>query len=195
MVAFWGIRLTFNWLKGWDGMHKQDWRYIKLSNDTGKFYWLVSFLGIHLLPTLVVFAGLLPCWFILSSAEPLNIWDGVVATITIGFVVVEWVADWQLSRFKRENTKDTFINEGLWAFSRHPNYLGEIGFWLGIFLFLLSSKVYSGIWTVIGFLLMVMLFNFISIPMMDKRNLERREGYKEYMKSVPSLFPDLRRRI
>jgi steroid 5-alpha reductase family enzyme len=195
IIALWGIRLTFNWIKSWDGLNKQDWRYTKLANDTGKFYWLVSLFGIHLMPTLVVFAGLLPCWFTFSSTEPLNVWDGLAALFTLSFIGIEWTADSQLRSFRRVKTSGAFLKEGLWSYCRHPNYLGEIGFWLGLSLFLWSSKSYSGIWAIIGFVSMLILFKFISIPMMDKRNLERRVGYKEYIETVPSLLPVIRKRI
>ena len=64
LVSFWGIRLTLNWIRGWPGLKHQDWRYTHISKKTGKLYWPVSFLGIHLMPTLFVFMG---CLFILFS--------------------------------------------------------------------------------------------------------------------------------
>lgn len=195
IIAIWGIRLTYNWVRGWEGLHKQDWRYIKLAEDTGSYYWPVSLFGIHLLPTLVVFAGLLPCWFIFCSAVPFNILDGIATVVTLGFIGIESIADSQLRSFRRVSIAGDFFKKGLWAYCRHPNYLGEIGFWLGIYLFLWSSKSYSGIWTVIGFVSMSILFKFISIPMMDRRNLEKRPGYKEYMETVPPLLPKFRKRI
>ena len=84
------------------------------------------------------------------------------------------------------------MQSGLWAFSRHPNYLGEIGFWGGMFLFAISAsglKQTTGYWTIIGFISMVILFKFISIPLMEKRNIERKPGYLEYIRKVPALLP------
>ncbi|GAJ06174.1 unnamed protein product, partial [marine sediment metagenome] len=63
------------------------------------------------------------------------------------------------------------MSTGLWAYSRHPNYLGEVMFWWGLFLFALAADL-SHWWVFVGPLAMTVLFIFVSIPMMDKRNLE-----------------------
>lgn len=77
---------------------------------------------------------------------------------------------------------------GLWRFSRHPNYLGEITFWWGLFIFGLAAD--SGYWwTVSGPLVITALFLFVSIPIMEKRHLERRPGYEEHKKKVSVLIP------
>lgn len=192
LVSFWAVRLTLNWARGWQGLKHQDWRYTNISNKTGKLYWPVSFLGIHLMPTLFVFMGCLPLWHIFSSAEPINIFDLIAFTITFAAILVEWISDEQMIRFRKNRKPEQFIKNGLWAYSRHPNYLGEIVFWIGIFLFALSSNgvTNSSVYpSSIGLFSMIILFNFISIPMMEKRNLERKPDYSEYVKTVPALFP------
>jgi steroid 5-alpha reductase family enzyme len=100
VVSFWAIRLTLNWAKGWPGLHHEDWRYGKLAEDTGKAYWLVSFLGIHLFPTVLVFLGCVPMYFAMASAEPLGIWDIVAALVAIIATIIEYVSDEQLRAFK-----------------------------------------------------------------------------------------------
>lgn len=192
LVFFWSIRLTANWFRGWQGFGHQDWRYTSIAAKTGKFYWPVSFLGIHFMPTIFVFLGCLPMWYSISDNSPLNIFDAISALLTFSAVLTEWIADEQLIKFRKNNRGETFMKSGLWAFSRHPNYLGEIGFWLGIFLFVISSGTFEntdGYWTVIGFAAMVILFKFISIPLMEKRNIERKPGYKEYIRAIPALLP------
>ncbi len=67
LVLFWSIRLTMNWLRGWQGLRHQDWRYTSIAEKTGKWYWPVSFLGIHFMPTLFVFLGCLPLWYSISA--------------------------------------------------------------------------------------------------------------------------------
>ncbi|HIG39408.1 MAG: DUF1295 domain-containing protein [bacterium] len=57
LILVWGIRLTLNWAYGWQGLKHEDWRYIKLQRQTGIFWWPVSFLGVHLFPTVIVFIG------------------------------------------------------------------------------------------------------------------------------------------
>ena len=194
LVFFWSIRLTVNWWRGWQGMKHQDWRYTSIAEKTGKFYWPVSFLGIHFMPTVFVFLGCLPMWYALSSSEPFNIYDMVAAIFTFSAILIEWIADEQLIKFRKTSSGKSFMNTGLWGVSRHPNYLGEISFWGGVFLFAVSATglIHSnGMWTVVGFISMVILFKFISIPLMEKRNIARKPGYQEYIKKVPALFPRL----
>jgi steroid 5-alpha reductase family enzyme len=191
LVLFWSIRLTGNWLRGWKNFSHQDWRYVSISGKTGCFYWPVSFLGIHLMPTIVVFLGCLPLWYALSSVSPTNILDVLAIIFTFTAILIEWIADEQLYRFKKNATKESFIQTGVWSFTRHPNYLGEISFWVGMFLFLIAADgiSYSTFWTIIGAISMVVLFKFISIPMMEKRNITRKPGYQNYIDQVPALFP------
>jgi steroid 5-alpha reductase family enzyme len=194
LVLFWSIRLTVNWWRGWQGIKHQDWRYTSIAEKTGKLYWPVSFLGIHFMPTVFVFLGCLPLWYALSSNESFNIFDVVAVLFTFSAILIEWIADEQLIKFRKTNNGNSFMKTGLWAVSRHPNYLGEISFWGGVFMFAVSATglIHSnGLWTIIGFISMIILFKFISIPLMEKRNIARKPGYQEYIKKVPALFPRL----
>jgi steroid 5-alpha reductase family enzyme len=188
LVLFWAVRLTANWARGWQGLHHQDWRYTNIANKTGAFYWPVSFLGIHLMPTIMVFLGCLPLWYSLTSPHELNIMDLVAILVTFVAVVVEWVSDEQLRNFAKKAEAGQHMEKGLWAWCRHPNYFGEISFWVGMYLFGLAASGKEAAWTGVGAVMMIMLFAFISIPMMDKRSLERRPNYANYMKQVPALW-------
>jgi steroid 5-alpha reductase family enzyme len=189
LILIWAIRLTANWARGWSGLDHEDWRYQKIASDTGRFYWPVSFIGIHLMPTLFVFAGCLPLWFTLESQVSFNLLDLLATLITLLAILVEWIADEQLKNFKKGSSGKAFMDGGLWSMMRHPNYLGEILFWTGLFLFVVSSNSLAGWWTGAGFVSMIILFNFISIPLMEKRNLENRSGYDKYMQEVNALLP------
>lgn len=189
LVCFWGIRLTANWVRGWPGLHHEDWRYVDLAKKNGKLYWLVSFSGIHLLPTAWVFGGMLPVWAAMQNEAPLGIIDYLAFIITFGAVVIEWISDEQLKAYKNSSPpKGSFIKSGLWAYSRHPNYFGEVSFWVGLFVFALAMPT-DYYWTGIGALALIILFVFISIPMMDERHKASREGYAEHMKKVSGLIP------
>jgi steroid 5-alpha reductase family enzyme len=188
LVFFWAVRLTANWARGWSGMHHQDWRYTNISEKTGIFYWPVSFLGIHLMPTIMVFLGCLPLWFSIASPQAFNFVDVFAILLTLAAVIFEWTADEQLRNFLKKAKKGQLMDKGLWSLTRHPNYLGEISFWAGMFLFGLAASGKDAAWTGIGVLGMILLFAFISIPMMDKRSLDRRSGYADYIKRVPALW-------
>lgn len=193
VVIYWGVRLTLNWLKTWPGLGHQDWRYIKLANDTGLFYWPVSFLGIHLLPTVFVFLGCLPLIPIVHSGAGF-IWTDLVGfAIAFAAVEIERRSDNQLRAFKNGDAKGSVCEEGLWKYSRHPNYFGEISFWAGIFVMAYGLDPQGNLVYGIGLLSMIILFVFISIPMMEKRQ-QVKEGYATYRKQVPMLVPWFRKK-
>ncbi len=191
LVTLWGVRLTFNWARGWTGLGHEDWRYVDLRAKHGRAYWIVSFGGIHFFPTVLVFLGCLPLYVAVSGGmEPIGILD-VVAALVTGFAIwLEATSDKQLRRFVLSKPpQEAMLESGLWAYSRHPNYLGEISFWFGVFLFgIASGLVYW--WTAVGVVSMLLLFIFISIPMIEQRHLKRRPAYAELMQRVPMLLPN-----
>lgn len=197
LVAAWGVRLTLNWATGWGGLGHEDWRYRKLRADTrGRLpFWIVNLGGIQLMPTLLVFAGMLAVWpAVTADAHALGPLDVLAALVTIAAIATEATADLQLRAFVRDPAhRGAIADHGLWARCRHPNYLGQIGFWWGLWLFALAADA-SWWWTVVGPLAMVMLFVTVSVPLMDARSLERRPGYAEHMAAVPALIPRWTRR-
>lgn len=192
-IVIWGLRLTYNWLRGWSGLHHQDWRYVDLEEEHGKWYWLVSFSGVHLFPTVLVFMGCLALYpAMLLEGQAFNGLDVLAILLTGGAVLIEAIADEQLHRFvKRKKKVGETMTEGLWGYSRHPNYLGETMLWWGIFFFGLAARP-DYWWTIIGPLGMTMLFHFISIPMIEKRMLKRRENYQEVIDRIPRWIPFLK---
>lgn len=191
LVTAWGARLTGNWATGWRGLDHEDWRYVDLRARTaGRVpWWLVNLGGIQLMPTLVVFAGMLSLWPALAGDRPVGWLDSVAGAVTAAAIAVESLADAQLRRFAADpGHAGRPMNRGLWRWSRHPNYLGEIGFWWGLWLFGLAGAP-SWWWTVIGPLLMVLLFEAVSIPMMEERALRRRPSYADVIARVPRLLP------
>jgi steroid 5-alpha reductase family enzyme len=197
LVAAWGVRLTLNWATGWRGLGHEDWRYRKLRVDTaGRVpFWLVNLGGIQLMPTLLVFAGLLAVYpAVTSDAHAFGALDVLALVVTLAAIVTEAVADLQLRAFTRDPAhRGAIADRGLWAVSRHPNYLGQIGLWWGLWLFALAADS-AWWWTIVGPLAMVVLFVAVSVPMMDARSLERRPGYGDHMAAVPALIPGLTRR-
>ncbi|MFQ5381456.1 MAG: DUF1295 domain-containing protein [Dehalococcoidia bacterium] len=190
LVLAWGLRLTWNWGRGWRGVRHEDWRYSELRERWGTSFWIVDVCGIHLFPTLIVFLGLLPAYAALSvSSAPPGVLDLVALMITASAVFIEARADRELRDFKTSKPEPgEFLQAGLWAWSRHPNYLGECMFWWGLYLFGLAAGP-SWWWTGLGAAAITSMFWFISIPMMEKRMLARRPDYARHMARVPRLFP------
>lgn len=188
LVLVWAVRLTANWARGWRGLSHEDWRYVQIREQDRAPWWLVSLTGVHLVPTLAVFAGLLAVWPALRD-RPLNLLDVPAFAVTAAAIAVETAADRQLRRFAGDPAnRGRIADRGLWRFCRHPNYLGEITFWWGLWLFGLAAAP-SWWWTVAGPIVIVLLFAVVSVPLMDRRSLARRPAYAEHMRRVPALLP------
>lgn len=190
VVVYWGVRLTMNWRKTWPVLMHEDWRYRQLAMDSGKGYWAVSFLGIHLVPTIIVFFGCLPMIPIAFSDKLLG-WTGIAGfLIAFAAIEIERRADNQLREFKKSASASNgqVCDRGLWKYSRHPNYFGEITFWAGLFVIAWGLDPSANIKYGVGLAAMIILFVFISIPMMEKRQLKK-EGYQEYRDQVSPLIP------
>ena len=185
-VVFWGVRLTANWVYTFKDLQHQDWRYTQLKQQTKKFYPLVNFFGIHLFPTLIVYSCILPAVFVMTSNTTTSVISYLFILVSILSVILQGVADWQMHQF-RKNRVTTFMQQGVWKYSRHPNYLAEILMWWGIGLscvLTLNAQWYL----LVGAMLNTLMFIFISIPLADKR-LSKKEGFKEYKNSTRMLLP------
>ena len=189
-IIFWSLRLTRNWIISWDGFSHEDFRYIELKKGGKIKLEFINFTGIHLIPTLQVNLSLFPLYFLFNSYELSSLnYPLIFASIfTILAVIIETIADEQMRSF-RSNKKNEGItmNKGLWKYSRHPNYFGEVMFWVGLYLMAFLS-IKTPFWLILSPISMIILFIFISCPMMDNRSLKKRSDYKQYMNNTSQLF-------
>lgn len=192
VVAAWAARLTWNWARGWGGLDHEDFRYRDLQKTTGRAYWPVSLAGLHLFPTAVVLLALLPTVPIFAGDAPaagLGALDALAALTSLGGVLLQAVADAQLRAFTMARARpDAICDVGLWRFSRHPNYFGEILFWTGLALFAAATGRAEW-WVAVGPGAIVSLFAFASIPMMEKRQRARKPGWVEHARRTSVLVP------
>jgi steroid 5-alpha reductase family enzyme len=193
LVALWGARLTGNWAARWRGMRDEDFRYQEIRGRTGRLYWPASLFSIHILPTIWVFLGLLPLYPALVRPSPMTALAIAAFMVTAAAIAIETIADQQLRAFLRaRRDPEAVLDKGLWAYCRHPNYLGEVLFWWGLYLFGLAAEP-AWAWSVVGPLSITLLFVFISVPWMDRRLLLRHPAWAQSMKSLPALLPWPRR--
>ncbi len=182
----WGFRLTANWAYTFKDLSWQDWRYTMLQEKTGKFYPIINFVGIHLVPTLVVYGCILPALFTLVYGGGWNVGAVLFFLLSLLAILLQGTADVQMHAFKKRKTGG-FIRDGLWKYSRHPNYLGEILMWWGIGL--AAVCVMPARWYLLGGALAnTLLFAFVSIPMAEGKQ-SKKEGYAEYKKATRALLP------
>ena len=186
-VMYWALRLTINWMRDWDGLEHEDFRYIDLKAKP--FAFLIDLFGIHIYPTLQVNLSLFPIYYALSvSTNEVGILLYLASLFTVLAVTLELVADEQMRKFRSNvSNKGKTMRQGLWSYSRHPNYLGEILFWWGLYFMTISIDI--NYWYLfICPLIMNLMFSLITCQMMDNRSLERRLDYADYMKSTRQLI-------
>lgn len=186
VVSFWAVRLTANWAYTFGNLTHQDWRYTMLREKTGAWYPVINFVGIHMVPTLVVWGCILPGVWAIREGLPLTVSGGIFLALSLSAAFLQGTADIQMHQFRKHRTAP-FCRVGLWKHSRHPNYLGEILMWWGVGLSVVSAE--PSLWFLLsGALANTALFLFVSIPMADGRQA-RKEGFAEYKRETRMLLP------
>ncbi len=189
VFSLWSLRLTINWINVTTGFSYEDWRYKKYREEHGPFVWFIlNFFGIHLMPTVIVFVAMLPMFEIIKHEMNALSLIGI-AIILIG-TAFEYLADIQMHKFlnlsKDASVKCT-CHIGLWNYSRHPNYFGEIMVWWGVFIVMIPYAL-NRWYYVLGAVSVTLLFNLVSIPLMEKRQLKRRSDYAKYRETTSRLL-------
>ena len=189
-VWYWGIRLTGNWAYTFKGLDHEDWRYTRYRETQPPLvFHLINFFGLNMMPTLLVFACMLPGFglFDVSGAGAASAnwltWLGFI--VCLSSATIQLVADTQIHRFRNAHPGQ-YCTVGLWKHGRHPNYFGEVQMWWGVWLMYASLRGID--WLILAPVAMTALFLFISIPMMERRQLERKPGYAEYRKQTRMLI-------
>lgn len=195
---YWGWRLTRNWAITFKGIAHEDWRYTKYRSLHPVLFHLINFFGLNMVPTLVVFAAMLPGLKLYETSNSVYTLSGEAglyairaAVLILGFTVcissatIQLIADKQSHDFRAANPGKV-CNVGLWKNGRHPNYFGEIQFWWGIWI---MYAALNGIdWHILGPIAMTALFLGISIPLMEHRQLANKPDYAEYRKQTRILI-------
>lgn len=187
-VWFWAIRLTWNWAITFHGMAHEDWRYTKFRTECHPIiFHLINFFGLNMVPTIVVFLGMIPA-LALTEIAPESAGTNVLTVagclVSIAAAVLQLVADTQSHRFRAAHPGEV-CNVGVWKHGRHPNYFGEIMMWWGIWLMYVSIVGLSvNTWYIAGPLSVTVLFCVVSIPLMEARQLANKPQYAEYKKQT-----------
>lgn len=186
VISFWAVRLTANWAYTFRNLEHQDWRYTMLKEKTGIFYLVINFVGIHMVPTLVVYGCVVPGVYAVLQGLPLNVGSAAFLCLSLGAATMQGIADIQMHRFRKNRTAP-FIRVGLWKYSRHPNYLGEILMWWGVALAVICAAP-DAWYLAAGAVANTILFFAVSIPMADGRQ-SRKEGFAAYKAQTRMLLP------
>ena len=189
---YWGWRLTRNWVITFKGIGHEDWRYTKYRSLHPALFHLINFFGLNMVPTLVVFAAMLPGLKLYETPLSFKFSSAVsFSLVFLGFIIcliaptIQLIADKQSHDFRAAHPGEV-CNVGLWKHGRHPNYFGEILFWWGIWIMYVP---FGGIdWYILGPIAMTALFLGISIPLMEQRQLANKPGYAAYKKQTRLLI-------
>lgn len=185
-VSLWAVRLTANWAYTFGDLKHQDWRYTMLSEKTGALYPLVNLVGIHMVPTLVVWGCVLPAAYAIIFGVRASLLSYILILISPLAVLLQGAADIQMHKY-RKNRTSAFIRSGLWQYSRHPNYLGEILMWWGVGLSVVAAA--PDAWYLLGGALAnTALFLLVSIPLAEGKQ-SKKAGYSEYKRETRMLLP------
>lgn len=188
-IFVWATRLTYNWAINWRDFSHQDWRYTMIREKNPKIWFLSNLFGINMMPTLIVFIQMIGAYRFLEIMPDFNLWIGLGFLITIGAAAIQFIADKQMMNFRLMNSAEKkCINRGLWKYSRHPNYFGEVAMWWGVWFFYFGASGKIDL-QIVAPILMSCLFLFISIPMMEKKLIASRPTYLDYKKQVSMLVP------
>lgn len=188
LVSIWGLRLAWH-IHARNKDKTEDYRYFARRKDWGKWIYVRSYLQVYLLQGALLFLIALPVFTINKSyGQTIGLLDLVGVAVWLFGFYFEAVGDSQLARFiKNPSNKGKMMQNGLWAYSRHPNYFGEVTQWWGIWLIALS--VPSDRFAVIGPLTITFLILKVSgIPILEKEMVKKAE-FAEYKRRVSVFMP------
>ncbi len=188
MVTVWGLRLAWH-IYSRNRHKREDYRYRAWRTTWGKWFYLRSYLQVFLLQGVFLFLISLPVLIInFEDGRPIGSLDLVGFIVWFVGFLFESVGDAQLTRFRKNpENKGKLLQSGLWRYSRHPNYFGEITQWWGVWLMALHLP--GGLLSTVGPLTITVLILKVSgMPMLEKR-MSLKPNYIEYKKRTSKLIP------
>lgn len=188
LVTLWGLRLSLH-IYNRNKKKQEDFRYLAWRREWGKYFYVRSFLQIFLLQGILLIVIISPV--IYAAVAPPQKWTaftwlGLVCWL-VGFYF-QAVADRQLAVFlKKRKNPAAIMQTGLWKYSRHPNYFGELLMWWGIFI--ITVPVAKSLFFIISPLTITLLLVFVSgIPMLEKKYAGN-PAFEDYKKRTSALIP------
>ncbi len=188
LVTAWGVRLAWHIYTRNRGK-AEDYRYLAWRHEWGKWFYTRSYLQVYLLQGLLLLIISLPVVMINRSAHgALGFVDGIGVCVWVLGFAFETVADAELARFARDpRNRGKIMQSGLWRYTRHPNYFGEIVQWWGIWV--LSLVVKGGCLAIIGPITITFLILKVSgVPILEKKMAEN-PAFADYKWKTSVLLP------
>jgi steroid 5-alpha reductase family enzyme len=186
LIVAWGVRLYIYlaW-RNWGEPEDRRYRAIRERNSPG--FWWKSYFIVFLLQALLAWIA---SWSIYGAVQIIHFgpmaFAGLVLTVT--GLLFEVIGDWQLAVFRsKPNNRGRVMRQGLWRYTRHPNYFGECCFWWGIYLFAVAAGHW---WTLFAPLLItVLLLRVSGVTLLESDISDRRPEYADYVRRTNAFFP------
>ncbi len=187
LTTIWGLRLSLyltrrNWGSG------EDYRYHQMRVKHGSRFWWVSLFTVFLLQAALMWFVSWPIQIGMLFNESLGSFDLIGTIICLVGIAFESIGDWQLARFKSDpRNQAKVLNNGLWRYTRHPNYFGDFCVWWGFYLIAASGGAW---WTIASPLVMSFLLMKVSgVTLLETSIVERRPAYRDYIEKTNAFFP------
>ncbi len=184
LISLWGLRL-FYYIMRRNIFAEEDFRYQNWRKAWGKWVIPRAFLQVYMLQGLFMFAIGSTVYYLNVNDVSFNYLSIVGLVIWLIGYLFEVIGDRQLKRHIASK-RGGIITTGLWQYTRHPNYFGEILMWWGLYLFAVLLDP-SAWWLVYSPLAMTYIFVFVSTPLLEER-MKTRDGWEEYAKRTNKLF-------
>lgn len=191
-TILWGLRLAIHIFSRNKGK-PEDFRYKKWREDWGRWFYLRSYLQVYLLQGVFMFLISMSAIVAYSDVyvfrkDDMNVVSAVGAVVWgIGFLF-ETVGDYQLSKFISDpKNKGKIMRTGLWKYTRHPNYFGEVVQWWGIYILTILNP-YSWLSLVSPLTITVLILFVSGIPLLEKKYADNKK-FQEYAKVTNKFFP------
>lgn len=188
LIIVWGVRLSYHIFARFR-KKSEDYRYLAMSSAWGKWFILRSYVQVFMLQG--IFMLLISAPLIVSSvssreSQPIPYWIGLGIWV-VGFIF-ESVGDWQLAQFiSQRKNKNSVMRYGVWRYTRHPNYFGEVTQWWGIFFIVMTQS--NGMYAILSPIVITILILGISgIPMLEKKYVGNTE-FEAYKRTTSPFFP------
>lgn len=188
LVTVWALRLSIH--IAWRNWGQEDLRYAVIRQNNEPHFWIKSIYIVFAFQAVLAWVISYPLFAAIQSEIPFHFLDVIALNLVLLGLYWEIVADWQLAKFKANPAnKGKVMNQGLWRYSRHPNYFGECLIWWGFYLFALACGAW---WAIFSPILMTLLLLKVSgVALLESTIVERRPEYADYIANTNAFIPGL----
>jgi steroid 5-alpha reductase family enzyme len=190
LTTLWGLRLCIH-ITWRNRGHGEDKRYQAMRKQHGpRFWWISLFTVFGTQAVLMWVISLVVQVGQIAASPPHFTWlDLVGVLVWYTGLLFEAIGDWQLARFKADPAnKGRVMDQGLWAYTRHPNYFGESLIWWGMFLVTLSTP-WGWIAIISPAVITFLLLKVSGVTLLEKSIVETRPKYRDYIESTNAFVP------